>query len=112
MNMKDNNIIEVHNAVVKEFGGKKIKSICTTCNVNGNFANPNLTKDIYKNVILLKNSTALVFCTHDLDTRETLWETSVDNIESYFYYKDTEKRHFICLEEKVGFFWAICIELV
>ena len=109
--MNENIIIKMHNEIIKEIGGKKIKSLTTACNADGNFANPEVFKDTFENAILLKRSEALVFCTYNLNTRETIWETPTDNIESYFYYKDTKKRHLICLEEKEGMFWAINIEL-
>lgn len=76
-------IPEVWNTIVKQIGGKRIKSVTISCNTNNNFCSPDITISNSLRIpdaIMLKNSKYMIFCTYNLRNRTAIFKTPISDI--------------------------------
>lgn len=107
MNTTARTIHNTHTEIVKKIGGKKIKKFTSFRSEYIDFEDALM--DIDENVVMLKNSNALCFCTYDIRKGETLLKTDVSTL-TYLEFQQVSPNKFIIICND-GLYWKFEIEL-
>lgn len=105
-------IPEIIDSIIKSIAGQQLRKLTISITAENDFANiKNLTKITFQNVILLKNSKNLIFCTYNLQNRQTIFNTPLLDIESIYYFSgNSPKQYVIVLSDSSGLGWLFNIE--
>lgn len=86
--------------IVKIIGGRRIKALTAHYGAENNFASPDRQKVIdCRDAILLKNGRRMIFCTHNLNNRRTLFEIPIENLRNVFITEYMPGRYWLALAE-------------
>lgn len=105
---------ETWDYIVKTIGGQRIKALTIHYGAENNFASLDRQKVIdCRGAILLKNSKKIIFCTHKLNNRRTLFEIPIENLCNIFITEYMPGRYWLALAEDsnddcMGY-WSFCI---
>lgn len=107
MNMTTQTIHNTYIEIVKKIGGKRIKKLTSARSENIDFRDAII--DIDEDVVMLKNSNALCFCTYDSRKRETLLKTDISAL-NYLEFQQVSPNRFLIICND-GLYWKFDIEL-
>ena len=117
MNHQTKQIPEIWASIVKKIGGKHIKKFTMTCSTDENikeehFSNPyDVMTDIVEDVILLKRSDTMEFCTYNLRDRSSIFDAEICNIEKLYFKEYSPKQYVISIVESNNLSWILEIEM-